>query len=254
MLKRLSLLIVTLIIASCSTPTGVPGKGATPKEEPLSPSGNPESYEVFGTTYRILPTSRGYREVGYASWYGKDFHGKRTSSGTPYNMYAYSAAHKTLPIPTYVKVTNLENGRSLVLRVDDRGPFVKNRIIDLSYTAAKELDLIQKGTAKVEVVALPPYQHLKNPKAHPTEQAIQTPPSAPNTAVEGGRYYVQLGSFKERGNAEAFMNTMAATLGRPTEVHYSRGLHRVVIGSYATHNEAKAAAERLHYPNTVITL
>lgn len=162
--------IGALVIAGCSgTPKYTPGKikGAIPKEEPLSRSGNPETYEVFGTTYRLLPTTKGYKEEGYASWYGKKFHGKSTSSGTPYDMYAYTAAHKTLPIPSYVLVTNLENGKQLTLRVNDRGPFVKDRIIDLSYAAAMELDVVQKGTAKVRVEALPPHQHLKNRRGTP---------------------------------------------------------------------------------------
>lgn len=163
-------LIGAMVIAGCSGgPSYSPGKvkGAIPKEEPLSRSGNPETYEVFGTTYRLLPTTKGYKEEGYASWYGKKFHGKSTSSGTPYDMYAYTAAHKTLPIPSYVLVTNLENGKQLTLRVNDRGPFVKDRIIDLSYAAALELDVVQKGTAKVRVEALPPHQHLKNRRGTP---------------------------------------------------------------------------------------
>ncbi len=133
------LIIFSLFIAGCGSKSG--GKasknGAVPKEEPVSKYGNPQSYKVMGETYKVKETSKGYSEVGIASWYGKDFHGKRTSSGTPYNMHNYSAAHKTLPIPTYVKVTNLENGKSINVRVDDRGPFSKGRIIDLSYQAAK---------------------------------------------------------------------------------------------------------------------
>jgi rare lipoprotein A (peptidoglycan hydrolase) len=131
-----------------------------PKQEPASRTGNQSSYVVFGRRYRVLPTSEGYRERGIASWYGPGFHRRRTSSGDKYDMYAVSAAHKHLPIPTYARVTNLENGQSLVVRVNDRGPFVGERIIDLSYGAATQLGMAGQGTALVEVEALAPYQTL----------------------------------------------------------------------------------------------
>lgn len=131
-----------------------------PKQEPASRTGNQSSYVVFGRRYRVMPTSEGYRERGTASWYGPGFHGRRTSSGDRYDMYAVSAAHKHLPIPTYTRVTNLENGQSLVVRVNDRGPFVGSRIIDLSYGAATQLGMAGQGTALVEVEALAPYQTL----------------------------------------------------------------------------------------------
>ena len=129
---------------------------AVPKPELKSRYGNPETYEINGVTYRVLETSEGYREQGVASWYGDFFHGRRTSSGDVYDMYQMTAAHTTLPLPTYVKVTNIENGRTVVLRVNDRGPFVNGRIIDLSYVAARKLGMVQKGTAHVEVEALDP--------------------------------------------------------------------------------------------------
>jgi rare lipoprotein A len=119
-------------------------------------SGNPESYEIDGKVYQVLDTSEGYRETAMASWYGQAFQGRRTSSGEPYDMYQMTAAHKTLPIPTYVRVTNLENGRSAVVRVNDRGPFIEGRIIDLSLVAAQKLDMVRNGTVRVEVVALDP--------------------------------------------------------------------------------------------------
>lgn len=131
-----------------------------PKIEPPSRSGNPDTYRVFGRRYRVKETSEGYREQGIASWYGWDFHGRKTSSGPPYNMFDLTAAHKSLPIPTYVRVTNLENGRNVVVKVNDRGPFVGRRIIDLSYAAADRLDMLGQGTAQVEVAALEPYQSL----------------------------------------------------------------------------------------------
>ena len=138
---------------------GVPGSGvpdAVPRAEVKTRSGNPESYEVDGKEYHVLDTSRGYKQRGIASWYGQAFHGRRTSSGEPYDMYQMTAAHKTLPLPTYVQVTNLENGHTVVLRVNDRGPFVEERIIDVSYVAAQRLGMVGSGTARVEVVALDP--------------------------------------------------------------------------------------------------
>jgi rare lipoprotein A len=127
-----------------------------PRPEPRSRYGNPPFYDVFGKRYFVLPTSAGYVERGIASWYGPGFHEVRTSTGEPYDMYGMTAAHKTLPLPAYVRVTNLQNGRSIVVRVNDRGPFVGNRIIDLSYTAAAKLDMLRNGTAIVEVRAIDP--------------------------------------------------------------------------------------------------
>ena len=129
---------------------------AVPVEEPLSRYGNPEEYEVFGESYRVMDSSEGYVAEGLASWYGDEFQGRRTSSGEPFDMYLMTAAHRTLPIPTYVEVTNLENGRVAVVRVNDRGPFHSDRIIDLSYVAARKLGIVGPGTAKVRVRALEP--------------------------------------------------------------------------------------------------
>lgn len=129
---------------------------AVPRAEPKSPYGNPVSYEVFGQRYYPLESSLGYQARGTASWYGPQFHGKRASIGEPYDMYAMTAAHKTLPLPSYARVTNLENGRSIVVRVNDRGPFHGDRLIDLSYVAAGKLRLLGPGTAPVEVRALSP--------------------------------------------------------------------------------------------------
>lgn len=153
-----------LLAVACSS-TG--DKTAGLRAEPPSKSGNPLNYEVFGKRYAILGTSEGYRERGIASWYGDDFHGKRTSSGAPFDMYSISAAHKTLPIPTWVKVTHLANGKSLVLRINDRGPFVGDRVIDLSYAAAKELGMTSKGTGEVLIEAIPPYQTLADAGRRP---------------------------------------------------------------------------------------
>jgi rare lipoprotein A len=162
----------------------VPASDAVPTWEPPSITGNPKSYVVFGKRYTVRATSKGYRQRGIASWYGPKFHGKRTSSGAPFNMYTMTAAHKSLPIPTYARVTHLGNGHSIVVKINDRGPFIDDRIIDLSYAAAKALDIIGTGTAPVEVVALPPYQYLPDfaPETGPV-LADADQPSPPETVI-----------------------------------------------------------------------
>jgi rare lipoprotein A len=135
-------------------PPAQSAQDVVPRSEPRSRSGNPPFYDVLGKRYYVLSSNVGYLERGVASWYGPGFHKVRTSTGEIYDMYGMSAAHKTLPLPAYVRVTNLQNGRSIVVRVNDRGPFVGNRIIDLSYTAASKLDMLRNGTAMVEVRSL----------------------------------------------------------------------------------------------------
>lgn len=157
-------------------------KDAVPEELPFSRYGNPKSYDVFGKTYHVLETNRGYKEQGDASWYGTKFHGKRASSGETYDMYAMTAAHKTLPIPSYVKVTNLDNQKQIIVKINDRGPFHTGRIIDLSYVAALKLDVVKHGTGRVEVEAI--------------ESA-----SVVNFAKEKA-LFVQIGAFSEEQNAQ----------------------------------------------------
>jgi rare lipoprotein A len=177
--KGLTLFLAAVMLAACSSkpskpipPSGpepdrypdaasVPSTAhdmpdAVPVAEPRSRYGNPKTYEVMGERYFVLDSAAGYKESGRASWYGTKFHGKRTSSGEPYDMYQMTAAHKTLPLPTYVRVTRKSNGRSVVVRVNDRGPFHAGRVIDLSYAAAARLDLLKEGSAEVEVEALEP--------------------------------------------------------------------------------------------------
>ncbi len=164
---------------------------AIPRAEPKSRYGNPRSYKVMGKRYYTLDSSDGYVERGIASWYGSKFHGRRTSSGETYDMYAMTAAHKTLPLPTYVQVTNLKNGRRVVLKVNDRGPFHANRIIDLSYVAAAKLGMLKRGTAMVEVRAIRPGG------AQPVVSAATTPAVPTGTGL-----FVQAGAFVEAGNAK----------------------------------------------------
>ncbi len=159
-----------------------------PRAEPRARSGNPPFYDVLGKRYYVLSSSVGYWERGVASWYGPGFHKVRTSMGEPYDMYGMTAAHKTLPLPAYVQVTNLQNGRSVVVRVNDRGPFVGNRIIDLSYTAAAKLDMLHNGTAMVEIRTIDP---ATTPASSTADAA------APSPAL-----FVQAGAFSDPANAQ----------------------------------------------------
>jgi rare lipoprotein A len=163
---------------------------AVPRAEPRSAHGNPPFYDVMGHRYFVLATAEGYSERGVASWYGPTFHGVNTSSGELYDMYGMTAAHKTLPLPTYARVTNLRNGKSVVVRINDRGPFVANRLIDLSYTAAAKLDMLREGTTLVEVRTLTP-----GAPDELTRSAAAPPPAL----------YVQAGAFADADNAQRLL-------------------------------------------------
>lgn len=211
---------------------------AVPQAEPRSRYGNPPSYEVFGKRYHVLPTAEGYRERGHASWYGRKFQGRRTSSGEPYDMFAMTAAHKTLPLPSYVRVTNLKNGRSIVVKVNDRGPFHPGRIIDLSYTAALKLDILKHGAAPVEVEALTPGQAAATKTAAPPAVLPAPPVSAPvppkaatSTAKLG---YWQVAVYGDAINAAALRADLHNAGIGPVELWAETGGagHRVVVGPY----------------------
>ncbi len=212
---------------------------AIPRVEPRSRYGNPASYTVFGKRYYTLQTSNRYRERGIASWYGTKFHGRRTSSGEPYDMYAMTAAHKALPLPTYVRVTNLENQRSVVLRVNDRGPFHSNRVIDLSYTAAWKLGILSKGTGYVEVLALDP----RSP------EPVTVAQTTPRPATESVRLYLQTGSFRVRANAEQMKWQMQNVFGGPVNIEPvqtgGRTAYRVRVGHIATVTKADRLAQHI---------
>ena len=217
-------LVATLltILFGCTT---------TPDPPPKQPAGYPKPYKVFGKWYQPLPDSKGFRQRGIASWYGKDFHGKKTSNGETYDMYAMTAAHKTLPLGTYVRVHNLENNRTLEVRINDRGPFVRGRIIDLSYTGAKEIGIVGPGTARVEVVAL----------GTPT-----TTDGGSNRSYVKGDYYsgnftYQVGAFASRENAERqkrklekkYKNAHIAVFDRGDQIFY-----RVRVGKFTNLEDA----------------
>ena len=213
--------LAALTLAACagnlrdSAPSGsvsipdLPGD-PVPRPEPRSRYGNGPVYEVFGETYRVMDSSSGYKERGVASWYGKKFHGRLTSNREPYDMYAMTAAHKSLPLPTYVKVRNLRNNKSIIVRVNDRGPFVHNRIIDLSYAAALKLDMVHDGTSLVEVTAISfdgpmgdrPVRVVE-PAEPPAQTASPVPEPEPQPAAgQSNDIFVQVGAFGDRANAE----------------------------------------------------
>jgi rare lipoprotein A len=255
------------------SPDSVPDM--VPRSEPRSRNGNPPFYDVLGKRYFVLSSSVGYVERGVASWYGPGFHRVRTSTGEPYDMYAMTAAHKTLPLPAYVRVTNLQNGRSIVVRVNDRGPFVGNRIIDLSYTAASKLDMLRNGTAMVEVRSLEPasgHVPLGAPlAATPVTAAAGAQPPAPapvdsppreavsDTAAGGTStvpvpraLFIQAGAFSDPKNAERLMDKLRGggygkVFVRDNEIA-GRRMYRVRIGpvpNVAEFDRIVAALERV---------
>jgi rare lipoprotein A len=207
---------------------------AVPRYELRSRRGNPPFYEVQGKRYFVLAKADGYVERGVASWYGPTFHGVNTSMGEPYDMYAMTAAHKTLPLPAYARVTNLRNGKSVVVRINDRGPFVANRIIDLSYTAAAKLDMLREGTTLVEV-------HALTPEAPDTlTRAAELPPPD---------LYMQAGAFADEGNAERLLSRLRAA-GLPgaavvPPLATKSRLFRVRVGPITSVAQFDALAARL---------
>jgi rare lipoprotein A len=249
-------LLLSLITGCTLTPSwifdrskvgdGAPAKGmdisriqdAIPKPEPRSRSGNPSSYTVLGRTYHVMEDSSGYKERGVASWYGTKFHGKRTSSGEAYNMYAMTAAHKTLPLPTYVRVTNLKNGREAIVKVNDRGPFHDNRLIDLSYAAATKLGISGTGTGLVEVQALDP---AKGAAPRPTRN---------NIAIKGDAIlFLQVGAFIDRNNAERLMERLRGAMNNQVRiqmaVNYAQTIYRVQVGPMYTIDQADTTSMQL---------
>jgi rare lipoprotein A len=187
-------------------------KKVVPVAAPLSRYGNPGAYHVNGHTYEVMTSASGYRTRGLASWYGTKFHKKRTSSGEDYDMYALTAAHKTLPIPCYVRVKNLDNGREALVKVNDRGPFHEGRVIDLSYAAAAQLNLFPKGTASVEIEALT----LSGPKGQHV-----------------AHYYLQAGAFNSRHLAEALQKKLSRLSPSPVFIEKYQQHFLVRVGPFA---------------------
>lgn len=207
---------------------------ATPKP-PVSPPGYPRPYKVLGKWYQPLPHARGFGQCGIASWYGEKFHGRKTSNGETYDMYGISAAHKTLPLGTYVWVRNLKNNRELKVRINDRGPFVKDRIIDLSYGAAKKLGIVESGTAPVEIMALGVETDTDG-----TENSVHEYASLD---YDKGNFTFQVGAFKVRENAEKFKQELGQKYQNAHIVVFDSGeetFYRVRVGGNDSLKEAEA--------------
>lgn len=217
--------MLVALLSACAT---------TPSSTVSYPSGLPSGgrakpYTVWGKTYYPLKSAHGFVEEGVASWYGKDFHGKKTANGERYNMYDMTAAHKLLPFNTRVKVTNLTNGKSIVVRINDRGPFVSGRVIDLTYTGANRIGMLGPGTARVRV------------------ETIGTVPGLMQNGDLSGAFYVQIGAFSSRANAAKLVARLqSAGYGARTFYAGNVGLWRVQAGPWRSLNDASRASWRLH--------
>jgi rare lipoprotein A len=237
---------------------------AVPRVEPLNRFAS-RPYTVLGREYFPASSLKAYRERGIASWYGRKFHGQKTSIGETYDMYAMTAAHPTLPLPSYARVTNLANGKSVVVRVNDRGPFLHDRLIDLSYAAAHRIGIAQRGSGEVEVESilpgtpsllataapLPPVA-IAPVVASPAEVAPVAMPAPaftpPSAGAAGGGYAVQLGAFASYPNALNFLAHVQNQLTSAeveAKVRQSGGLYRVYVGPYAERDEARRVGERI---------
>ncbi|MAM87270.1 MAG: septal ring lytic transglycosylase RlpA family lipoprotein [unclassified Hahellaceae] len=257
-------------------PSNVPP--VVPTAEPKSRGGNKSPYTVWGKQYTVLDSAKGYNQTGLASWYGAKFHGHATSNGEIYNMYAFSAAHKNLPLPTFARVTNLKNGRSIVVRVNDRGPFHEDRLIDLSYAAALSLDVVKTGTAPVRVEALLPQDEVspldslqqatkpatpvpgsalpKAAVAQSVQPAVAPTRPAVRSTVGEGSMFLQIGAFSTRERAQQVKDELQGMLkGLVTPqgpdvfieeiASAERMLHRVRIGPLESSNELPQFQSRL---------
>jgi rare lipoprotein A len=246
-LRYLPLMMATMLLISCAgetTRVEEPQDGpstlnlkasdvadATPRAEPRARYGNQSPYEVFGRKYHVLKSSEGYRERGTASWYGSKFHGRRTSSGEPYDMHLATAAHKSLPLPTYAEVTNLDNGRKVIVKINDRGPFKDDRLIDLSYGAALRLDMIAKGTARVEVKAI---------DVGPAPRAV----AQSGASAASGPTWLQAGAYGQRDGARELAERLERADLKPVSIHDGDDLFRVWLGPYGSQAEADSVIQR----------
>lgn len=258
------LLLITLALAACQTPitpvdNGAPGSDRysqkhdaapadrdavlqhadpTPVHEPRSRYGNHSPYRVYGVSYTVMDSAEGYVEEGIASWYGSKFHGHRTSSGEAYDMYKLSAAHKSLPLPTWARVTNLDNGKSTIVRVNDRGPFHSERLIDLSWAAAVKLGIDQQGTGRVRVEAITVPPQPQQPRT--ISAALPAPPPPASNAL-----YLQLGAFSQLGSAQTLVSTLASSFQWPVMIRPGSEIYRVWLGPFDSPQSRDSARQQL---------
>jgi rare lipoprotein A len=213
-----------------------------PKVEPRSPYGNKSPYSVLGRSYTVLPTARGYDERGIASFYGSKFHGYKTSSLEDYDMYKFTAASKVLPLPSYARVTNLQNGKSVIVRINDRGPFHEDRVIDLSYAAAVKIGIWPKGTGLVEVQGI-------DPSAPPSQQAAPAPPLVTAAPAHAPNIFLQIGAFSDPVNAERVAAQLRVANFAPVEVSDAtiagRLVHRVRVGPLSDVDSADQVSAKI---------
>lgn len=276
LLVKISMVLVfAVIISACASKSGgyykddgphssVPANiasipNATPKLEQHRPA-NFRPYTVFGVRYDPIGENQSYQEKGMASWYGKKFHGKKTANGETYDMYGMTAAHPTLPLPSYAKVTRPANGRSVIVRINDRGPFHTDRIIDLSYAAASKLGIIGPGSDTVIVEAITNNDILAgkyNDSATKENVAVSDtqPPAPVQTAHQSthtsqqNNIYLQFGAFSSSANAQALVDRINSQSGVSPEVSRQADLYKVRLGPYQDRNEATQAAEDLQNHN-----
>ncbi len=266
--------LVSLIVAGCAGKSTQPGAGgagdggyyggdgpplgaavdpdsvpdAVPRREPPSATGN-RPYTVFGKTYQPLASARGYVRRGTASWYGRKFQGRRTSSGEPYDPFAMTAAHPVLPLPCYARVTNLRNGKSVVVRVNDRGPFVNDRLIDLSYIAARKLGIVRSGTGRVEVRVIAPAADLPSTGLAGDGGVVDGGGTAAASPPAGETILIQVGAYSRRDNAHAMRQRLDRAGYRagvtPPSRAQPRAFYRVRVGPFTSRDEARAARQNL---------
>jgi rare lipoprotein A len=270
-LKRLACVLLLALVSACGTapkktPPATSGKyysddgppdripdnladipNAVPRNEPFHRYAN-RPYTVFGRTYVPVVNRDPTRERGIASWYGRKFHGLKTSSGEPYDMFAMTAAHPTLPIPSYARVTNLKTGEWVVVRINDRGPFHSNRVIDLSYAAAARIGIAGPGSGLVEVERIfespEPEAVVSQTLPEPQRAVVETP----LVIEEPAGLWLQLGAFSSRESAENFRDKVAREMSwlfEPVQVTAREGLHRVRLGPYRNREEALAIADKV---------
>jgi rare lipoprotein A len=209
---------------------------AVPQAEPLARYGNHSPYEVFGKKYYVMQSNDGYHEKGVASWYGSKFHGRRTSSGEPYDMHLATAAHKTLPLPSYAEVTNLDNGRKVVVKINDRGPFKDDRLIDMSYGAALRLDMIGSGTARVDVRVID--------VSTPVVNDDTTVAAADEAGSDEAGTWLQAGAYGRREGAEELVSQLERAQLNPVSIHMLDELFRVWLGPYSSNSEVESVISR----------
>lgn len=248
-----SIIFLLFAAISCSNKTSYnqtkPYKRTTGKTKATQ-----RPYVIERRTYYPIPTAEGYSETGLASWYGKKFHGRKTANGETYDMYGHTAAHKTLPMNTMLLVKNLNNGKSTVVRINDRGPFVRKRIIDLTHTAAKELGMLKQGTARVQIVALG--EELKKPA--PRNKEFRQKRKLVHKNFDKGTFYIQVGAFEHKKNAHSLAEKFAAK-GRDVIIQQfpaaGISLYRVMVYSGDSLKQARqyeVELEQSGYPDALV--